>query len=73
MMCQLRARVETLEAGIRQREKRKKLDWHLRRSAELAEILMGEEVPVDFEVWTDGVEIGAISKFVSYQPNWNMK
>ncbi|MEL6814229.1 MAG: hypothetical protein AAFP03_05360 [Cyanobacteria bacterium J06598_3] len=62
VVCQLRARVETLAARVRQREKGKGLDWHLRRSAELAEILAGEAVPVDFEVWMDEMGMGAIGQ-----------
>ena len=62
VVCQLRARVETLAVRVRQREKGKGLEWHLRRSAELAEILAGEAVPMDFEVWTDEMGVGAIAQ-----------
>ena len=67
VVCQLRARVETLAVRVRQREKGKRLEWHLRRSAELAEILAGEAVPVDFEVWTDEIGVGAIAKKALHQ------
>lgn len=70
VVCQLRAKVETLAVRVRQREKGKGLNWHLRRSTELAEILMGEAVPMDFEVWTDEVRVEAIAKETSCQTNW---
>ena len=62
VVCQLQARVETLAVRVRQREKGKGLDWHLRRSAELAEILAGEAVPVDFKMWTDEMGVCEIAK-----------
>ena len=61
-VCQLRATVETLEARVRKREIGTGLEWHLRRSVELAEILAGEAVPMDFEVWTDERGVGAIAQ-----------
>jgi len=70
MVCQLRASKETLEARVRKREIGKGLDWHLRRAVELSEILMGKEVPMDFEVWTDEMGVGAIAQKISTKIIW---
>ena len=70
MVCQLRAKEETLSARVRKREIGSGLDWHLRRAAELAEILSGERVPNDFELWTDGREVRAIAQEIYDRTHW---
>ncbi len=67
---QLSADVAVLEARVRTREIGSGLDWHIKRSAELAEILTGSGVPCDFRITTDGRSVSAIASEIAGLVDW---
>lgn len=59
--CQLSASVAELENRVRRRELGSGLEWHVKRSAELAGILERADVPCDFRIVTDGRSVAEIA------------
>ena len=68
---QLSADVDTLQSRVRQREIGSGLDWHVKRAAELAEILDREDIPCDYRVQTNGRTVIEVARDIAELVSWS--
>ncbi|MBE9028534.1 hypothetical protein IQ266_02025 [filamentous cyanobacterium LEGE 11480] len=69
IVCQLWAKLETLDTRIRRREIGSGLDWHLARAIELAQSLP-LSAPANLGIWTDEATPDEIAHKIIGQVNW---
>jgi len=67
---QLSASVATLEDRVRAREIGSAFDWHMKRAAELAQVLAQEQVPCDHRISTEARSVQEIAADITGRLSW---